>query len=88
MPDEYEDAPERQWLPPITISGRVEVPSLVPVIGDTPPQPTNPFQIRAMALAVARDFAALRALDAEMDAAGYSAAGQTRSFIATTLAGA
>lgn len=80
---DYEDPQERAWLPPVSIAGRVELPSLE----KTNPMPsTSPFHIQAAMLAVAGDAAGLRSLDVTLEAAGFSDTGQVRLFIAATLA--
>jgi hypothetical protein len=84
---EYQDPPERRWLPDISISGTVSVPAQR-ASNEAPLQPTNPYQVEALKLHAMGDLAGLRALDQQLDEAGYAPEGQVRAFIATILAGA
>lgn len=51
----------------------------------TPQPPNNPFYLKAVKLATMGDTAGLKALDAELAAAGYAAHGLTRLFIKQAL---
>lgn len=66
------------------------MPLAVGAIGPADPNRplNNPFFLAAEAAAVAGDTAALKALDAQLDAAGYSRDGQVRKRIAQHLAAA